>query len=125
MPEKPISVAILVLDCVSRAHVFRSLNKTVSLLLRRLNFIDFKGYHDLGEPTIMNALPMLLGESSTVEFYQKVKTSWTEHWDKYDFIWNRFSDLNYVTMFAEDDPGRGTFNYARQRGFRKAVSLCR
>ena len=124
VPEKPISVAILVLDSVSRTHAYRSLNKTLPLLLRRLNFIDFKGHHDLGEPTMPNAVPLLLGESSAAEFFQKEKTSWTEHWDKYDFIWKRFSDLNYVTMFAEDDPRMGTFNYGTQRGFRKAVSLC-
>lgn len=123
VPEKPISVAIVVLDSVSRIHAYRSLNKTMSLLLRRLNFIDFKGHHDLGEPTIQNAVPLLLGESSAAEFFEKQKTSWTDHWDRYDFIWKRFSDLNYVTMFAEDDPVMGTFNFGTQRGFRKAVSM--
>ncbi|CAG7833821.1 unnamed protein product [Allacma fusca] len=115
--EKPISVMMIVLDSASRSHAFRSLPRTLNLLLANMNFEDFKGHHILGEPTMPNIIPLLLGASSSQEFWKTQKPSWTSQWDGYPFIWKKFTSLNYVTMFLEDDTVMGTFNYGGQTGF--------
>ena len=54
--RKPVNILILVLDSTSRADAHRNLPKTMEYLLNELNFVEFNGYHVLGEPTIRNAV---------------------------------------------------------------------
>jgi hypothetical protein len=115
-PEIPVNVLVLVLDSTSRTDAFRHLPNTMNYLLNELDFMDFKGYHHLGEPTMLNAIPLLLGLPME-EYFQKIKSSWEETWDISPFIWREFNDSNYATAYIEDVPDVGTFNYGGQTGF--------
>jgi len=59
-------------------------------LLNELNFVEFNGYHALNEPTMRNAIPLLIGVDE-YEFYKS--RPWTDIWDSEPFIWKKFSDI--------------------------------
>ena len=114
----PPSVFVLVVDSTSRTEAYRSLPKTMNFLVNKLGFIDFKGHHPMGEPSLINALALLMG--SNVSEISKFRGSKDQLWDSVPFIWDEFEKLNYVTGFLEDLPRVGTFNWASRRGFSKA-----
>jgi len=112
--ELPVNIMVLVLDSVSATDAFRQLPLTMKYLLEDLNFFQFPRYHALGEPTFLNAIPLLVG-MPTVDFF-KQKT-WLERWDQTEFIWKHLGRSHYATAYMEDIPDSGTFNYGEQTGF--------
>jgi len=116
---RPISIKFLLLDSISRPHGLRSLPKTVSYLKDKLGFIEFKGYHALGEPTIHNYVPMMMGIATDHVGWEKKPPHYEGKWDSEPFIWHNFSQLNYVTMDAEDMAYWHTFHFNGRKGFTK------
>ena len=114
----PTRVFLLVIDSTSRTEAYRSLPKTMNLLVNKLGFIDFKGHHPVGESSLANAFALLMGFKFAD--LSKFRRSKNDFWDSIPFIWNEFERLNYVTGFFEDVPRLGTFNRAGRRGFSKA-----
>jgi len=112
--ELPVSVMVLVLDSTSAADAFRQLPNTMKYLLEELNFVYFSRFHALGEPTMLNAIPLLTG-IPTHTFFQAKK--WLDRWDETELIWKHFNQSNFATAYMEDVPKYGTFNYGGQTGF--------
>jgi len=107
----PLSVMLLVLDSTSAADAHRHLPLTMDFLKTKLNFIQFNKFHALGEPTMVNAMPLLLGTSAHALFERR---HWTDLWDDNFLIWKDFQNAHYVTSYMEDIPFLGTFNYGLQ-----------
>ena len=68
------------------------------------------GYNKVGDNTFPNLAAVLTG--LTME--QLKNQCWTSSnipFDKCPFIWKDYSELGYVTAYAEDQPPGSTFNY--------------
>ncbi|CAI9725818.1 hypoxia-inducible factor 1-alpha-like [Octopus vulgaris] len=93
------------------------LPKTYKYLTQELGAFDFQGYTKVGDNTFPNMVPLLTGmhpyeESSKLPY---VDPSY-HFYDSYPLLWKNFSDAGYITMFAEDEPLLGIFNYL-SKGF--------
>jgi hypothetical protein len=114
-PESiPISVLFFGIDTVSQSHAFRGMPRVISLM-KNMGFHDFQAFHSLAPSTFNLFMAVLMGmEKDKVR--RTCAPDWSSPFDSCPFIWKTFSDLNYVTMFAEDEPQ--TFDWGGQAGFR-------
>ena len=106
-----LSVLIVGLDSVSRAHMHRSMPRTVGLL-REMGMIDLNRHNRLGSHTFPNLVGLLNG--NTVEELES--TCWPSSDTPFDdchFLWDECSRYGYLTAFGEDMPSWGTFVYTR------------
>ena len=123
LADIPDSIFVLAIDSASRTELFRNIPQTMEFLVKNLGFIDFKGHHPIGEPTIRNMAPLFFGMSYE-EFLKHSGKEWVDSWDAAPFIWKLYNQLNYVTGYFEDLPRMATFNYFGQQGFlRQPVDL--
>lgn len=109
--KKRLSVLVLGFDSVSRLNLLRTMPKTVHHL-RSNGWLELLGYNKIGENTLPNVAALLMGLTSD----QMKNQCWTSRYKKIDdcpFIWRNFSEVGYVTAYAEDEPRGGTFNYAK------------
>jgi len=109
MEEKRLSVLLLGFDSVSHLNLLRTMPKTVNYL-RRSGWIEMSGYNKIGENTLPNLAAVLTGLSMD----QLKNRCWASQYSNFDncpFIWKDYSQLGYVTAYAEDDPRSSTFNY--------------
>ena len=107
--EKRLSVLLLGFDSVSRLNLLRTMPKTVKYL-RRTGWLEMFGYNKVGDNTLPNLAAVLTGLSME----QLKNQCWASHHSNFDncpFIWKEYSELGYVTAYAEDDPRGSTFNY--------------
>ena len=107
--EKLLSILVLGLDSVSRLNLLRTMPKTVHYL-RHSGWLELLGYNKVGENTLPNLVAILMGRSQD----QLKKQCWASRYGNFDncpFIWREFSNLGYVTAYAEDEPAGSTFNY--------------
>ncbi|XP_069689080.1 uncharacterized protein [Periplaneta americana] len=103
------SVLLLGFDSMSRLNLLRTMPQTVRHLRER-GWLELLGYNKVGENTLPNLAAILTGHSNE----QLRKTCWPSSSKKFDnctFIWKEFSQLGYVTVYAEDEPTSSTFNY--------------
>jgi hypothetical protein len=112
--QKPLNVIFLGIDTVSRSHAFRGLPKTMEVF-KQMEFIDFQAYHSVAPSTLTNFMAFLMGLTRK-EVRLSCTSSWSSPFDSCPFIWKNYSDMNYVTMYAED--GEQTFNWGGQSGFK-------
>ena len=113
--KRPVNVIFLGIDSISRSHLYRSLPQTVSLM-KKLGFIDFKGYHSIAPSTLTNFMGFLMGlMRQTVR--ETCAKNWSSSFDACPLIWKNFSQGNYITSYMED--GSQTFNWGNQGGFRE------
>ncbi|KAK3607107.1 hypothetical protein CHS0354_026315 [Potamilus streckersoni] len=104
------------IDSVSRSAAIRKLPLTYKYLKDELHAYEFEGYMKVGENTLPNIVPLLTGKRVwTPEV--PIKDYAKEYYDSFPFIWKNFSDASYVTLFAEDLPEIGVFNYVT-KGFK-------
>ena len=111
------NVYIFGIDSVSRLNGIRMLPKTYKYLTEVMGAFDFQGYTKVGDNTFPNMVPLLTGmhpysDPSELPFVDPLY----DFYDSYPLIWKNFSSTGYVTMFAEDQPLLGTFNYL-SKGF--------
>lgn len=111
------NVYIFGIDSVSRLNGIRMLPKTYKYLTDVLGAFDFQGYTKVGDNTFPNMVPLLTGmhpyaNPMELPFVDPLY----DFYDSYPLIWKRFSQAGYMTMFAEDQPLLGTFNYL-SKGF--------
>jgi hypothetical protein len=121
LPEKvpksldrpPLNVFMLGLDSVSRLDWLKYLPKTSSVIFEKLNGVLLSGYNIMGDGTPAALIPLLTGHFEH-ELPNVLRNSLVSQYvdEAYPFIWSNFSSLlNYSTMFAEDLPLIGTFQY--------------
>jgi hypothetical protein len=109
MEEKRLSVLVLGFDSVSRLNLLRTMPKTVNYL-RRKGWLEMFGYNKVGDNTLPNLAALLTG----LRLDQLSKQCWMSRDTSFDncpFIWREYSNLGYVTAYAEDEPTLSTFNY--------------
>ncbi|XP_068217916.1 uncharacterized protein [Palaemon carinicauda] len=112
-PEK-LNVIIMGTDSVSRDNLQRHMPKTFKYLKENLSAIDLQGFNKIGDNTNPNVVAMLMDLAYTdLEKMHRPKAWKKLKFDDYPFLWKNFSENGYVTIFGEDSPRIGTFNYER------------
>ncbi|XP_040069877.1 uncharacterized protein LOC120842768 [Ixodes scapularis] len=109
-----LNVVIIGLDSVSRLNSLRHLKKTRSFLFDNFDVIELYGYNKVGDNSFPNQLPLLTGLSDK----EVLSLSPDRYYDNQDFIWDTYADLGYRTLFMEESPRFGLFNYF-SNGFRE------
>lgn len=111
--QKPINVILLGLDSVSREDWLSNLPKSSDFLLNKMKSRVLTRYNIMGDGTPAALIPLLTSKHEN-ELPDTLKTSKNPtHVDKaYPFIWYKFKEiLGYKTLFGEDWPHVGTFQY--------------
>jgi hypothetical protein len=111
-----LSILILGVDSVSRSNMIRYMPETRKYLLQNMSAFELNGYNKVADNTFVNIVPMTTGK-----FVKELP--WTEDmknvpFDKYDFIWKKYSQHGYRTLYSEDAPGIQMFDYLKA-GFSK------
>uniref|UniRef100_L7LZ52 Sulfatase n=1 Tax=Rhipicephalus pulchellus TaxID=72859 RepID=L7LZ52_RHIPC len=109
------NVLVFGLDSISRLSMMRLLPKTYTFLTDVLGSVVFRGMNKVGDNTFPNLVALLTG----MEAYTQLEHPGTngDTFDDVRFIWKDFKRDGYLTLFAEDFPEYGVFNYLA-RGFR-------
>lgn len=108
-----INVFMLALDSVSREDWIERLPKSTKYLTEALDSKILKRYNIVGDGTPAALIPLLTSKHEE-ELPNTLHSSLNSKFvDKaYPFIWKNFSEqLNYSTLFGEDWPDGGTFQY--------------
>jgi hypothetical protein len=84
-----------------------------------MSAFELNGYTKVADNTFANIVPMTTGK-----FVKELP--WTEDmnnvpFDKYDFIWKKYSQHGYRTLYSEDAPVIKMFDYL-QAGFSKFLA---
>jgi hypothetical protein len=111
-----LGVMFVGIDSISRLNLVRTMPSTVGYLERN-GWLEYKGYNKMDDNTFPNLMAILTGRSLD----QVKSTCWKQRSDYVDpcpLIWKEFSEAGYATMYAEDEPTIGTFNYHKV-GFRE------
>ncbi|XP_068083367.1 uncharacterized protein [Anabrus simplex] len=112
--ESEVSVLILGLDSMSRVNFHRQMPLTLNLL-RQLEAVEMLGYNKVADNTFPNLVPVLAGLSES----ELKETCWPKsnsHFDDCPFMWKDYARSGYRTLFMEDIPYIGMFNYMK-KGF--------
>lgn len=109
------NVLVFGLDSISRLSMMRLLPRTYTFLTESLGAVVLRGMNKVGDNTFPNLVALLTG----MEAYSQLIHPGTkgDTFDDVRFIWKDFSREGYLTLFAEDFPDYGVFNYLA-RGFR-------
>jgi hypothetical protein len=104
-----MNVLLIGIDSISRLNLIRSMPNTFRYLSDN-NWYDMKVFNKMGDNTFPNLMAVLTGlNKSAVE--DKCNPKHVGEFEKCKFLWNDFSDANYVTAYAEDSMSLTTFNY--------------
>ncbi|XP_074658024.1 uncharacterized protein LOC141910994 isoform X2 [Tubulanus polymorphus] len=121
LPADSLGMDILMFgfDSVSRMTWMRKLPLTFDYLKNQLGAVVLEGYNIVGDGTPQALLPILTGKTEPELPEARRGHSGAKPVDGHPWIWKDLSDIGYVTLWGEDMPYLGTFNY-RMLGFRKA-----
>lgn len=108
----PYNVLIIGIDSLSRLSFIRYLPETYEFLTKTLNAFVFRGMTKVGDNTFPNLVAILTGKSVFNDELPKIQDP-KETYDKWPCLWKNFSNASYATLFAEDQPKIGLFNYLR------------
>ncbi|XP_076047942.1 uncharacterized protein LOC143029227 isoform X2 [Oratosquilla oratoria] len=106
----PYSVVIFGIDSVSRQNLQRYMPKTFEFL-KRSAAVDFQGFNKVADNTFPNLMPILVGKSGIEVKEECLGGNPWKAFDSCPFIWKNFSSRGYLTVYAEDTPTMGIFNY--------------
>ncbi|GBM30034.1 hypothetical protein AVEN_165603-1 [Araneus ventricosus] len=112
--KNPINVLIFGLDSMSRLGFMRLLPRTYKYLTENLHVTVFRGMNKVGDNTYPNLVALLTGHKA----YGGGLPDESEGFDEWPLIWKNYSSAGYDTMWAEDFPQYGLFNYLA-KGFRR------
>ena len=96
--------------------MIRYMPETRTYLLQNMSAFELIGYNKVADNTFVNIVPMTTGK-----FVKELP--WTKDmkyvpFDKYDFIWKKYSQHGYITLYSEDATGITFFDYLKA-GFSK------
>jgi len=109
-------VLILGFDSVSRMSMYRNMPQTLDFLINTLGVVQLEGYNIVGDGTDKALMPILTGHTEK-ELPCAIQGVSKRTVDGFPWIWKEFRDAGYVTAWAEDMAGVGTFQY-RYNGFK-------
>lgn len=115
-PEETLSVLMIGIDSVSRLNFMRQMPKTRTHLIDMMGALEFSGFNKVADNTFVNLVPMLTGKY--VEELPWDESKRDEPFDDYNFIWKKFTDAGYLTLYAEDAPKIAIFTFQKE-GFHR------
>ncbi|KAK6186940.1 hypothetical protein SNE40_006196 [Patella caerulea] len=106
------------LDSVSRMTSIRKLPKSRDYFYKILKGIELENYNIVGDGTVRLLAPMLTGR--LFEELPDVRKGFGEAttFDETLFIWKDFKQAGYVTLWGDDLPGLGCFQF-KLKGFNR------
>lgn len=113
--EKAYNVILLGLDGMSRLNFQRGMPNSYKVIKDKPEWFEMKGYTALSNESFPNLFAILTGQSSTEE-HESCDPTAESFLDDCSFIWRDFQQRGYVTLYAEDQRDRNTFN-KRHKGF--------
>ncbi|KAH8403376.1 hypothetical protein KR222_011514 [Zaprionus bogoriensis] len=116
--QERLSVMVLGIDSVSHLNFQRQMRRTASYIRRNLSHVEFWGYNKVGDNTFPNLVPLLSGLDDQELNLSCVAPLAKPTYDGCSFIWKRYKQAGYKTIFAEDVAFLGLFNFCR-KGFRR------
>ncbi|CAL4066613.1 unnamed protein product, partial [Meganyctiphanes norvegica] len=121
VPEESLQMNFLMLgfDSLSHNTFIRTLPKSYKFLTEVLDANVLNGYNIVGDGTPQALIPILTGktELELPEARRRMGEK-AQFVNTYPFIWDDFKKNGYITLWAEDHPHIGTFNY-RLKGFKE------
>ncbi|ALC39230.1 CG16854, partial [Drosophila busckii] len=117
-PER-LSIMVLGIDSVSHLNFQRQMRNTASYIKQHLSHVEFWGYNKVGDNTFPNLVPLLSGLDDQELNISCVAPLARPSYDLCSFIWKRYKQAGYKTVYAEDVGVLGLFNFYR-KGFRQA-----
>lgn len=112
--QDKLSVVIVGIDSVSKLNFLRYFSKTLHLLRHELSAIELNGFTKVADNTYPNLIPFLTGHHRN--YYKPLERRFS-FYDDVDFVWKKYGDIGYRTLFSEDAPNMGAFVLNR-RGFK-------
>ncbi|KAK0065443.1 hypothetical protein Bpfe_004876 [Biomphalaria pfeifferi] len=104
-----LDVIFIGIDSTSRMMWKRKLPKTRDYFLKTLKGIEFETYNIVGDGTPPALLPLLTGKREEELPEARRGEPNASYVDSFPWIWRRFADAGYVTVWAEEEPQMGTF----------------
>ncbi|XP_017059344.1 uncharacterized protein LOC108100107 [Drosophila ficusphila] len=115
--QERLSVMILGMDSLSHLNFLRQMRRTANYIRKHLSHVELWGYNKVGDNTFPNIVPLLSGlDDQELNLACTPKTM--RSYDRCSFIWKRYQQLGYRSIFAEDVALLSAFNY-NQNGFKK------
>lgn len=111
-------VALLMIDSQSASNVKRKLKRVYDYISKDKNSFIFKGHSIVGDGTTAQLSALLAGAFEWDFPESRRGFDGGKPIDDWPFVFKNFTKQGYVTMFNEDEPVYGTFNY-RLYGFKK------
>ena len=111
-PKETYNVHMIGVDSVSRLNFIRQMKQTRQFLHKDLEAFEMSGYNKVADNTFVNIVPMMIGK-----FVSEIgwnETMNTQPFDGYPFLWKRFSQAGYRTLYAEDAPQISIFVYEKE-----------
>ena len=117
------NVIILGLDSMSRFAYKRFLPKSYTYFTRELGGVVLEGFNIVGDGTTQALMPMLTGKNETDVPEVRRGHANAIHVDvATKFVWTKFEEHGYKTLWAEDHQEYATFHY-RLMGFKNQPTL--
>ncbi|CAN7985595.1 unnamed protein product [Ixodes pacificus] len=102
-----LSVLVLGLDSVSNLNFVRHLPQTGAYVRDELDAFELFGFNKVGDNSFPNQLPLITGMNAA-EAYNACTDKF---FDNINLIWKMYAERGYRTMFLEESPFYGLFNY--------------
>ncbi|CAN7988482.1 unnamed protein product [Ixodes hexagonus] len=102
-----LSVLVLGLDSVSNLNFVRHLRQTGAYVRDKLGAFELFGYNKVGDNSFPNQIPLITGMNAAEAY----KAFPGKFFDKINLIWKVYAERGYRTMFLEESPFYGLFNY--------------
>lgn len=109
--EKHYNIMLLGIDSLSRLAFIRQMPKTYRYLTKTMGAYVLRGMTKIGDNTFPNLIALLTGK-----FPEELPLSDKMTYDDWPCIWKDYSKEGFASMFVEDRPDIGLFNYMR-KGF--------
>ncbi|KAG7295309.1 hypothetical protein JYU34_022314 [Plutella xylostella] len=115
---RPLNVLFVGFDSTSKNGFIRSMLETFRSLQKDFGAVVMDGYNVLGDGTPATLFPLLTGRTELENPDRRTSVSVKESVDDLPFIFKRVRSHGYRTVYFEDHPDIGTFNF-RFTGFRR------
>ncbi|XP_070182714.1 uncharacterized protein [Littorina saxatilis] len=117
-----MNVMLVGLDSMSRFSTIRLMPRLRHFLSNQLHAIEMTNYNKVGDNTFPNILGLTTGrkvDEDSQDVLSHIGVITKTHMDRQDlrFLWNDFEEQGYMTLFAEDSPLIGAFNWNKGSGF--------
>lgn len=104
-----MNVLVLALDSISQFSFRSNFPETRAFLNDELKAVTMNGYNSIGDAATAAVIPLITGSKETELLHRRRNGKFAQYVDNFPFIWYKYEQSGYVTLFAEDQPDLGTF----------------